>query len=301
VTDLKNILVVQLAKKQGQDLSSLFYEIERTTLENRSFVIRTVSSPLEAREILDNETIDVILVEINGELDRYRDIISELTEYFELKPVFFIADSYDRDFALGWLELGVQDYLLVKDINPDILYRSIMFGMRRFEQVKRYRQQTIIDDMTGIFNRKGFLTMSDHYLKIASRKKKSAHLMYIDIDNLKTINDLFGHREGDEAIIQTAGLVSSCFRDSDITGRMGGDEFASFLFDTRPVDEIIILNRVLQRFEEYNQESSKNYPLSVSVGLTFFDPEHVVPLDTLIDQADKAMYVKKMVKKRVAT
>jgi diguanylate cyclase (GGDEF)-like protein len=299
MSTLKNILVLQLAEQHSQDLASIFYEIERSSLEMKSFAIRTVCNPEDAREILEHESIDVILIEINGELPRYQRIIEEMAEYIELKPVYFVADEYDEDFALGWLELGVQDYLLRRDINPDILYRTIQFGMRRFELVKKYREQTIIDDLTGILNRKGFTTLSNQYLKVATRKKKSAHLLYLDIDNLKTINDLFGHREGDSAIIETANIIKNCFRTSDVTGRMGGDEFASFLFDTKPVDESLILNRLMQSFDDFNQVSTRSYPLSVSIGLTYFTPDHQVPLDALIDEADRAMYQKKMIKKRM--
>lgn len=155
------------------------------------------------------------------------------------------------------------------------------------------------DDLTGLYNRRGFLTLAEHQLLVADRAKKNLLLVYIDLDDLKGVNDRFGHKEGDRALADTAGLLRQTFRESDVLGRLGGDEFAVLL--TEPFDrEIhgIIVSHIQQNLKKFNEEGSRPYMLSVSVGIASYDPAGSCSLDDLMSTADRLMYEQKRRLKR---
>jgi diguanylate cyclase (GGDEF)-like protein len=162
---------------------------------------------------------------------------------------------------------------------------------------KDLQDMTLTDDLTGIYNRRGFFTLSEQHLKLAKRNKMNILLLYIDLDNLKEINDSLGHQEGDQIILDTANILKSTYRESDIIARIGGDEFV--VFPVGMVDENISLihERLQKNIDTYNEESSRLYNLSLSVGIASYDPQSTHSIDELLAHADKAMYKNKLSKK----
>ena len=146
------------------------------------------------------------------------------------------------------------------------------------------------DELTGIYNRRGFYIESDNLLKEATSKKKYIMVGFADTDNLKTINDTYGHDEGDEAIISSSNILSGTLGDRGIIARMGGDEFA-FVFTTDDRDEE---RQFFDDFEDnvrkYNEESGKDYRLSISLGMYVYEYNDSINLKELLESADKEMY-----------
>src|SRR5690606_30591217 len=106
-------------------------------------------------------------------------------------------------------------------------------GIARDVTERRARERalqslTIVDDLTGLYNRRGFLTLAERHLKLAIRKKAGLFLLFADLDGLKQINDTFGHLEGDRALVSAAQILRQSFRSADIIARLGGDEFTVF-------------------------------------------------------------------------
>lgn len=154
------------------------------------------------------------------------------------------------------------------------------------------RHLLLTDDLTGLYNRRGFLVVAAQQLKLASRNDESMLLFYCDIDNLKQINDTFGHREGDLALARTGRVLQETFRDSDILARLGGDEFAMVARAASIQHETLVLRRLKKALQKSNPRPL-GYELSLSVGVARFDPQHAVPLGELLEQADKDMYEQK--------
>lgn len=115
-------------------------------------------------------------------------------------------------------------------------------------------------------------------------------MLYTDLDNLKKINDTFGHQEGDLALIKTANLLKRNYRESDVIARIGGDEFVIIPIGTAKDNIGIITSRFEKSIETYNATSNRGYKLSLSYGLAYYDPGNPSSLDELLMQADKAMY-----------
>lgn len=158
---------------------------------------------------------------------------------------------------------------------------------------------SITDQLTGLYNRRGFLTLAGLQLKLSDRNKKRLELFFADLDGLKQINDKLGHEEGDKALIEAANIFRGTFRTSDIIARLGGDEFAVLAIDTGKVDSRILTARLQQLIDIRNNQKNRKYRLSISMGCSYYDLESPCSIDELIARADKLMYEQKQKKKAV--
>jgi diguanylate cyclase (GGDEF)-like protein/PAS domain S-box-containing protein len=154
-------------------------------------------------------------------------------------------------------------------------------------------QLSLTDELTGLYNRRGFLTLAEQQLKMAKRLKIETFMLYADMDNLKGINDSFGHKEGDFALIGAAKILKATCRDSDIVARIGGDEFAVFPVGTTEAFAEKITLRLQKNLEIHNAKENRGYNLSLSIGITCCDVETDFSIHDLLVQADKLMYEQK--------
>ncbi len=161
------------------------------------------------------------------------------------------------------------------------------------EEIKRL---SITDPLTGLYNRRGFLTFAEQHLKVSERIKRGSILLFADLDDLKIINDTKGHRKGDEALIEAAAIFKEVFRESDVIARMGGDEFAILALDTSLVPREapgILTERLQQCIALHNARQDRDYTISMSIGVVFHDLNTPCFIDDLMSRADALMYEQK--------
>jgi diguanylate cyclase (GGDEF)-like protein len=156
---------------------------------------------------------------------------------------------------------------------------------------------SITDQLTGLHNRRGFLSLAEQQLKLSARNKRDVLLFFADLDGLKWINDTLGHEEGDKALLEAATVFKETFRTSDIVARLGGDEYAALAVDITEANSEILTARLQSLINARNNLENRGYRLSISVGCAFYDPEHPCSLDELMASADKLMYEQKQNKK----
>jgi diguanylate cyclase (GGDEF)-like protein len=151
-------------------------------------------------------------------------------------------------------------------------------------------QLATLDELTMISNRRGFLTLVEHSLKMCRRKQLSMSFLLFDLNKFKNINDDFGHHEGDFVLTKFAQIMLDTFRDCDVVGRLGGDEFVAMLtdFDNHKADEI--LARFAAAVAEANATMNKPYKIGYSVGLVNFQHDTKKTSEEMIQEADAAMY-----------
>lgn len=154
-------------------------------------------------------------------------------------------------------------------------------------------QLATLDDLTRISNRRGFYMLAEHSLSLAYRNKDPAVLAVIDLNQFKPINDQYGHAEGDLALRNFAGFMQDFFRESDLIGRLGGDEFSILMLNTSLADADIVLRRFRKATDRYNNNSNKPYRVDFSVGVVLFDPGHPKTIHQLVELADEQMYNQK--------
>ena len=178
-------------------------------------------------------------------------------------------------------EMDEEDQQLLKDLGAIIE-----------EEIKSIQLATL-DELTLISNRRGFLTLVDHSLKVCRRNQLSMSFLFFDLNKFKAINDDYGHHEGDFVLTKFAQLMLDTFRDSDVIGRLGGDEFVAMLTDFDQVKSDEILARFAAAVEEVNKTNNKPYIIEYSVGLKHFDYDAKKSVEEMIQEADAAMYVDK--------
>lgn len=154
------------------------------------------------------------------------------------------------------------------------------------------RKQAVTDSLTGLYNRRGFIELSQSALKHAKLSKSSRSLIFMDLDGFKRLNDTMGHDAGNVALVEMAQAMTRSFRESDILGRVGGDEFACFIVHQHDFDPLQLIKRLEQHIISHG-----SYPLSVSYGVSHDGPDGVKSIEVMMTEADQAMYEQKRSKK----
>lgn len=148
-----------------------------------------------------------------------------------------------------------------------------------------------VDNLTGLSNRRGFELLGAKFLQSFHRRVVPATLLFVDLDDFKSVNDRYGHVVGDHALREFARILETEFRESDVVGRLGGDEFVVLLGDTG--DGASGVERIHRALQDRNRTSSEPYQLAASVGTALYDPNDGDTLEHLMRRADDAMYAVK--------
>lgn len=191
------------------------------------------------------------------------------------------------------------------EIKSSVLYTrgepsGALFVARDSTERKRteeeIRMMAIIDALTGLYNRRGFIHLAEQQMKVTARNDSRLLLFFIDLDGLKFINDNHGHEEGDRALKKTAYILKKTFRESDIIARLGGDEFAILVSDGPELPEIA-LKRLKNCTDIENAASGLPYRIEMSTGVADYDPAVPCSIHELMSRADQMMYAQKRKKK----
>jgi diguanylate cyclase (GGDEF)-like protein len=180
------------------------------------------------------------------------------------------------------------------------LQLTVSCAVRQTLLERELRSLAVTDDLTGLYNRRGFWASATQQLKLARRNTQEVMLFFCDIDNLKQINDSYGHAEGDRALVRATTALAQTFRNSDILARLGGDEFAVLASEASGQYQEIILDRLKKNLEK-SHPSETRYKLSLSVGVGRFDPRRPASLGELMAQADQAMYKQKRRRRSISS
>ncbi len=223
---------------------------------------------------------------------------------------------YFRDDQIGYIvfEPGSRDNSIYETFCvqlSNILKGSLLFiGRQKAEErlrqvlveLEEYNQKlsglSQTDELTGLLNRRGFLSMGRQNLTLARRTGRRGNVFFADLDELKKINDAWGHQEGDAAIRTAAEVLKKTFRAMDVIARLGGDEFAILTIDTVPAFVENLRQRLQACISTFNADSGKPYQLSMSIGAVPFERESTVSLEELLDRADDVLYEEKKRKKK---
>jgi len=251
----------------------------------------TANNGIEALDKIIGAKFDALITDIvMPEMDGIA-LTKKVLNHYQNFPIMVMtgyAEEYSAETAIA---SGAREFIR----KPFSVYEFFI----RFDQMMRdhKREESLLvlsltDELTDLYNRRRFFVLTEQYLKVAIRTKKRLLLLYIDMDDLKWINDHCGHNEGDKALIALASILKKTFRESDIIARIGGDEFVVLLESPDEKDEMLI-NRLYENISDYNAEGFQDYKLSVSVGTAWFDPEYPISIDELLSKADALMYAQK--------
>ncbi|MEG4420244.1 diguanylate cyclase [Microcoleus sp. LAD1_D5] len=287
-------------------------------LESHGYIVRKALNGRMALQGVHRDPPSLILLDINmPEMNGYE--VCQKLKALEASaqiPVIFISAIERLENKLRAFELGGVDYITKPFQEQEVLMRvknQLLIQQQRqqlIEQNQRLeheiqerlkaeaevRQLSVTDQLTGLYNRRGFFLLAEQQLKIAQRTQTSYCILFADLDGLKKINDTFGHEMGDRVIVDAAQILKQTFRDADIVARLGGDEFALFITNFSSDSSTNFQSRLQENIDCFNQQSERAY-ISISLGVQFGELNNEVLLEQLLAKADKLMYEHKRTKR----
>ena len=237
--------------------------------------------------------VDIVLLDLSLPDSRGLETFERVSALAPDMPIIVMSAHRDEDLAVTAVRNGAQDYLMKGQVTIESLARSIQYGLERHRLLHSIRGLSLVDDLTGLYNRRGFHSLGTSHLHLAQRACRRFVLLYADVDGLKEINDTFGHREGDVAIIKTAEILRATFRHSDVLARLGGDEFVVLAVEAANDTDQQLLNRLQTQVDLFNADSRLAYDISLSAGVAGYEFTSPLKIEEMLAEADRALYARK--------
>jgi diguanylate cyclase (GGDEF)-like protein len=282
----------ELAKVELPDL--VITDIVMPNMDGFTLVRRLRAEPLLAGVPVVFQTAHYLESEIHklATASGIEHILGKPAEPQEILRV--VQESLKRPSVLSKLPQTGQLHREHLQLLADKLYQK---NVELEKANERLRNLSLTDELTGLNNRRGFAILANGLFKFARRANHPLCMLYIDMDSLKHVNNNFGHAEGDTALNHFARILTETFRDSDVVARLGGDEFAVLTIDATQNNIAVIHSRLQSNVDAYNLVSVRGYSLSFSLGIIPVDLDSTFTVDTLLAQADAAMFEHKQGKK----
>lgn len=257
------------------------------------FELETADRISTGLERLDRGGIDLLLLDLGLPDASGFQTFLKVHAYAQRLPIVVLSGVDDEALAVQAVQDGAQDYLVKGQVDRNLLLRALRYALQRHELQEQLRSLSLTDELTGLNNRRGFMTLAAQQLKLADRTKRGLLLLFADLDHMKQINDTLGHPEGDRVLTEAAGVLRETFRGSDIVARVGGDEFVVLAIEYAPASDELVRNRLLKNLELANAKRARPFPLALSIGTAGYDPNQPCSLEELMARADSAMYAHK--------
>ncbi|MEJ8554562.1 diguanylate cyclase domain-containing protein [Tepidibacter sp. Z1-5] len=251
------------------------------------------------RGILESNTDALVVINHNKKIlylnpaanklfgENYEKLIFDILDFDDIKNGIkeITINNMDGNQIIGEVCIsetdweGKEAYLLsIRDTTEKVRIRE------------KLKIQSLTDELTSLYNRRGFFSIVEHKIKFARRNKKGMVLFFIDIDGMKFINDNLSHNQGDCALVGAANILKDTFNANDVLARIGGDEFAVLCMNVNEQYGKKLINKLLDRQMEFNYKNNHPFNISMSIGYSYFDPENPIDIKELMVRADKLMY-----------
>jgi len=234
--------------------------------------------------------VDVVLLAMSLSARRGFATFTELRALAPAVPFLFISDAEDERNGLEAVRAGAQDFLVKSEVDGPVLARALRLAIERNRVHAALLDLALVDDLTGLYNRRGFLTLATRDLRLARRGNETLLVAFADLDDLKGVNDTAGHAVGDRALRDTAALLRQTFRDSDLVARIGGDEYAVLVRHAGSESPGVLAERLKRQVREFNRRAARPYQLSISLGFATHKSSTLGSVAGLLDRADRALY-----------
>lgn len=268
-----------------RDDSDLFPDLDLLTVQRLS----------AARHRLSQRDVGLVLLDLTLPDSEGLGTVTTLASEYPEVPIVVVTSVADQELALRALQIGAQDYLIKSEVDRRSLLKSMRYALERHRLQEQLRNLSLTDALTGLYNRRGFMTLAGRQLKLATRRARRVVVVLLDVDGLKLINDRYGHAEGDRALQQVALALRSTFRDEDIVARLGGDEFAVLTLDVTAEAVGSVLARMHEQLLRATSALGERFTVAVSSGwcAAELDDEPRRALDSLLAEADRRLYREK--------
>jgi len=270
-------------------IATITAQMLRKSTSRRYDSVNTVR-PDESLARLAQEPFDLILLDLNLPDTAGLNTVSRVIEHSPEVPVIVLTASNDDGIGLQAVQKGAQDFLVKGEFNHATLDRAMLYAMERHRLQRTIRQMAVLDELTGLYNRRGFNTLCADMLQQVRQPEARGYLCFFDLDHFKRINDELGHAKGDEALAEFASILRGVFRKDSLLVRLGGDEFVAMGLEsqTGQVEESLRLLELA--LAARNSQENQAYRLETSAGLAYFDRSGPCTLEAITAEADSALY-----------
>jgi diguanylate cyclase (GGDEF)-like protein len=250
---------------------------------------RTLAEGLDKLRI---EDFDVLLLDLNLPDSSGMATLQAVLAQSVDTPIIVLTATSNYEIGFKAIKLGAQDFLVKGDFNFLMLDRSIVYGIERHRLQRTIRQLAVLDELTGLYNRRGFNALHQDILLLAQRPGVRGYFCFFDLDRFKQINDDLGHQAGDDALVEFASNLRRIFAKDALLVRLGGDEFVAMGIERAP-DAARDAVKALEIVLSVRNSVGPQFRLEASVGVAYFDQGGPRSMEELTAIADAALYANK--------
>ncbi len=267
-------------------------------IEMAGYKTSTASSAEEALELLKTNIINVVITDIMMPGMSGLELTDLIKKDYDADVI--VMTGYSKDYSYEEaVDKGASDFICKPVRFEELLLRlkrvlkERQLTQERVRMLKRLEEMAITDHLTKLYNSRHFYNQLDIEADRSRRYKRPLSLLFLDIDFFKQYNDVFGHLEGDKALVGLGQIIKLCLRTMDTAYRYGGEEFTIILPETNCEEAAVVADRIRTAVEAENlsPEPEKVVTITISIGITEYSPDERI--STFVQRADNAMYISK--------
>ena len=283
--------VVLFVGEDPSDVRLLEELLQSSAGEGEPFELVTAASRAAALEHVTQGDVAVVLLDLSfpGGVESF----VALSAAKSVAPFLVLSRVGDERLALDAVRAGAQDCLVKGRFDGPLLAQTLRYSIERHRMHNALGDLVLLDELTGLHNRRGFVTLATQDLIVARRAKQSLLVAFGDLDDLKGINDNLGHAEGDTALRDVAGILRRTFREADLIARIGGDEFAVLVRSAEANGVEVLRRRLNEQLTDFNRRAGRRYRISISIGFAHRAAASLTSIENLLSMADLALYQEK--------
>ncbi len=253
----------------------------------------------ETLQALREDDYDIVLSDLNVPDSEGLKTLAAIAAVAPDVPVVVLTATDGDEIGIRAVQLGAQDFLVKGDFNEAALLRSVLHSIERHRMQRMIRELAIIDELTGLYNRRGFNSLAAGVYARGLESDDQGFICYFDLDRFKQINDKLGHQTGDEALTEFAAALRNVWRKDTVLARMGGDEFIAMGVESRSNQVEETVNQLVALLADHNAQPDARFALETSAGFARFGRGETRSLEELLAAADSALYSNKDQRKRM--
>lgn len=288
---MQHLLLLSADEAQTMLFSTVLINSER-------FTVTSARTCEQAYQLLlsDAGRFSGVVVNFTKSLNEITHFFSRVARLSSPIPIVLLCERGNENLIISSMKNGVKDCVIKDELTESRLLTTVsqVIEAHKFEVMnaqfqKQLEERANRDFLTGTLNRHRFTELYEYEISSARRYKRPLSVAMIDLDDFKHINDAFGHKIGDEALIALSELLKAQLRAADLIGRFGGDEFVVAMPETDFSQAQTTFKRIREALAAFNRSEQLPCPLVISIGISSSDSGY----ESLMERADEAMYQSK--------
>lgn len=278
---------VLLIEDNAADILLIRKMIERTT--GVPFALETARRLAEGFERLDQGDVDLVLLDLGLPDSAGLDTLRATRAHAPDLPIIVLTGRDNEVLGVNAVWTGAQDYLVKGQVDGPLLLRAVRYAIGRHKSQSTVRRRSYVDDRTGLYNQRGFLTLAAQHLKLARRREVGLALILVRLDGVNRIRRIFGPKGVERTLAEAVEVLRHTFRESDVLARVGHDDFAVLAIDAPSASADAAVARLRENARAHKARLGPKSDLSLRIGLAVSDPAADEAPEDLLAKAREAL------------